>query len=88
MSRNQKAILKSDVENTAPDTTKPSPEMKPIQKSRKRTSLDEFAAVNNLRPEVKAGFKVWLQGENFHFESEWKELFEKYIHRTLQGGMK
>lgn len=88
MSRPQKAILKSDVEKTAPEATKLSSETKPIQKSRKRTSLDEFAAVNNLRPEIKAGFKVWLQGENFHFENEWKELFEKYNHRTLQGGMK
>jgi len=52
-----------------------------FQKSRKRTSLDEFAAVNNLRPEVKAGFRAWLKGQYFHFEEEWKTLFEQYSDR-------
>lgn len=62
----RKAILKT--ENT-------------IKKSRKRTSLDEFAIVNNLRPEVKAGFKAWLNGDYYHFDDEWKELFENYNRR-------
>lgn len=77
MPRNQKAILKSGTDDTVTDVIKP----RTISKSRKRTSLDEFAAVNNLRPEIKAGFKVWLQGQVFHFENEWRELYEKYMNR-------
>lgn len=76
----QKPILKSDVENTAPDKNKKTV-VKNITKSRKKTSLDEFSIVNNLRPEVKAGFKAWLQGQYFHFDAEWKTLFEKYKSR-------
>ena len=71
----QKAILKPDVGN-ATDTVKSS-----IVKSRKRVSLDEFAIVNGLSPEIKAGFKVWLKGQYFHFEDEWKKLFEDYNNR-------
>lgn len=71
----QKAILKSDARNTT-DIVKRS-----IVKSRKRVSLDEFAIVNGLRPEIKAGFKVWLKGQYFHFEDEWKKLFEDYNNR-------
>ena len=71
----QKAILKPDAGNTT-DTIKNS-----IVKSRKRVSLDEFAIVNGLRPEIKAGFKVWLKGQYFHFEDEWKKLFEDYNNR-------
>lgn len=54
---------------------------KPFVKSRKKTSLDEFAIVNNLRPEVKAGFKVWLDGKLYHFDDEWKKLFSEYMNR-------
>lgn len=54
-----------------------------VPKSRRRTSLDEFAVVNNLRAEVKAGFKVWLEGNLFHFDDEWMQLFEDYQNRTL-----
>lgn len=75
----QKAILNSDAEKTAPDTLE-KPE-KTISKSRKKTSLDEFALVTNLRPEIKAGFKAWLKGQYYHFDNEWKELFEKYNNR-------
>ena len=56
-------------------------EPKIYTKSRKRTSLQEFAFVNNLRPEILAGFKAWLHGELFHFDDEWKELFNKYQNR-------
>lgn len=73
----QKAILKTDVEKTAPEKqNKPT-----ISKSRKRTSLEEFAAINQLRPEVKAGFKVWLNGQYFHFDEEWQDLFKQYKNR-------
>lgn len=55
-----------------------------IQKSRKRISLNEFAIVNELRPEVKAGFKIWLKGDYFHFEEEWNKLFKEYTNRKLK----
>ena len=77
----QKAILKSDTERTAPDNIEKPDVKKIISKSRKKTSLNEFALVNNLRPEIKAGFKAWLKGEYYHFDNEWKELFEKYTNR-------
>ena len=72
----QQPILNTDVKSTAPEAIK-----KPVRKSRRKTSLDEFAIVNNIRPEVKAGFKSWLKGENFHFDSEWSELFKQYQNR-------
>lgn len=53
----------------------------PFEKSRKRTSLEEFAKVNKLRSEIKAGFKVWLKGQYYHFDDEWKRLFEEYKNR-------
>lgn len=56
-------------------------EPKTYAKSRKRTSLQEFAFVNKLRPEILAGFKAWLNGGNFHFDDEWKTLFEQYRNR-------
>ena len=31
--------------------------------------------------EVKAGFKAWLKGQYFHFDEEWKTLFEQYSNR-------
>lgn len=54
-----------------------------IVKSKRKTSLDEFALVKGLREEEKAGFKAWLKGEYFHFDKEWKELFIKYKNRTI-----
>lgn len=87
----QQAILNTDttVEKNAPDKNKTSNTTKvskgnpskPISKSRKRTSLEEFAITNNLRPEVKAGFKAWLKGEYFHFDNEWNELYTQYKNR-------
>lgn len=58
-----------------------SQQAEPFKKSRKRVSLDEFACVNNLRPEIKAGFKAWLNGEYYHFDEEWNKLFEQYSNR-------
>ena len=55
--------------------------VKKIVKSRRRTSLTEFATTNNLRPEVTAGFKAWLRGELFHFDEDWVTLFEQYKQR-------
>ena len=77
----QQAILNTDVESTAPDTVKKTTKSKTFSKSRRRTSLDEFATINNLRPEVKAGFKAWLKGQYFHFDSEWEELYKEYKNR-------
>lgn len=67
----QKPILDSTTKKTTP------------KKSRKRVSLDEYALVNNMRPEVKAGFGAWLKGDIFHFDEEWDKLFYEYKNRTL-----
>lgn len=75
----QSPILNTDVESTAPDKNKKTV----INKSRRRTSLNEFCIVNNIRPEVRAGFKVWLKGELFHFDDEWLELYNNYTNRKL-----
>lgn len=78
----QQPILNSDVESTAPDKNNVQ-STSIISKSRRRTSLEEFALTKNLRPEIQAGFKAWLKGQYFHFESEWEELFESYTNRQL-----
>lgn len=78
----QKPILKSDVESTAPETTKKKTTT-PIRKSRRKTSLEEFALTKNLRIEFVAGFKAWLKGQYFHFDEEWEELLKKYKNRQL-----
>lgn len=52
-----------------------------VVKSRKKTSLKEFALTKRLRPEIKAGFKVWLRGDEFHFDKDWERLFYEYNHR-------
>ena len=54
-----------------------------VIKSRKKTSLKEFAMTRHIRPEVKAGFKVWLKGDYYHFESEWDKLFSDYVNRKI-----
>lgn len=77
----QKPILNSDVDTTAPDTTEKTTSV--ISKSRRRTSLEEFSLVKNLRPEVQAGFKAWLRGQYFHFDEEWETLYENYTNRQL-----
>lgn len=60
---------------------------KTIVKSRKRTSFEEFCVVNHMRPEMKAGFKIWLKGQFFHFDDEWKELYNTYLNRKLSKGV-
>lgn len=77
----QKPILKSDVESTAPETKKKT--TTPIRKSRRKTSIEEFALTKNLRPEFVAGFKAWLNGQYFHFDEEWEKLYENYKNRQL-----
>lgn len=52
-----------------------------VVKSRRKTSLKEFSINKSLRPEVVAGFKVWLGGSNFHFDDEWEKLLYEYNHR-------
>ena len=54
-----------------------------IVKSRKRTSLDEFAHRIHLRPEIKAGFKAWLKGQYFAFDNEWEQLYNDYKNRKI-----
>jgi len=54
-----------------------------IVKSRKRTSLDEFAHRIHLRPEIKAGFKAWLRGQYFAFDNEWEQLYNDYTNRKI-----
>lgn len=76
-----KPILNSDVKSTAPDIDKKTTST--ISKSRRKTSLEEFSIVKNLRPEAKAGFKAWLKGQYFHFDSEWETLYENYKNRQL-----
>lgn len=56
---------------------------KPIVKSRKRTSLDEFAHRARIRPEIKAGFKAWLRGKYFAFDDEWEQLLNNYGNRKI-----
>lgn len=60
----------------------------PFKKSRRKVSLDEFAMVNSLRIEEKSGFKRWLQGEYFHFDDEWEQLYKSYKQRKLNDRRK
>ena len=55
----------------------------PVGKSRKRTSFEEFCVVNRIRPEIKAGFRIWLKGNYFHFDDEWARLYTQYKNRKL-----
>lgn len=71
-----KTAVASKVTNT-PKTNKP------IVKSRKKTSLAEFALRKNMRREVLAGFKVWLHGDKFFFDDEWNRKFQEYINRKI-----
>lgn len=54
-----------------------------VVKSRKRTSLDEFAHRARIRPEIKAGFRAWLRGQHFAFDDEWEQLFKDYNNRKI-----
>lgn len=78
---NSSQILTTDATKSGLTRKTIASEPKTYTRSRKRTSLQEFAFVNNLRPEILAGFKAWLNGELFHFDDEWKELFNKYQNR-------
>ena len=52
-------------------------------KSRQRTSFKEFVIRKKLRPEVRAGFKVWLKGQLHHFDDEWEHKFNEYVNRKI-----
>ena len=54
-----------------------------FSKSRQRTSFKEFVIRKKLRPEVRAGFKVWLKGQMHFFDNEWEQKFNEYIHRKI-----
>lgn len=54
-----------------------------FQKSRKRTSLKEFAVSKNMRPEIKAGFKAWLGDRLHNFDEDWEKLLHQYENRKL-----
>lgn len=75
---NTKKVTQKPILESGATTKKTAP-----KKSRKRVSIEEYSIVNNLRPEVKAGFKAWLKGNIFHFDEEWDELFKQYQNRTL-----
>lgn len=77
MTVNQKAILSVDESETSSNDKT----AKKISKSRRKTSLDEFSLRKSLRPEVKAGFRVWLRGDEHHFDNEWEDLFKTYMSR-------
>lgn len=67
--------------NTSIDT--PIKANKPI-KSRRRTSFKEFTLKKELRPEVIAGFRVWLKGTMFLFDDEWEQKYNEYCNRKLE----
>ena len=54
-----------------------------IEKSQQKTSFEEFCIVNRIRPEVRAGFKVWLKGKFHHFDEDWARIFYQYLTRKL-----
>lgn len=90
-SRKSEAISPEPIEDTGmiDDTTIVDDEpvtpikTKPIVKSRKRTSLDEFAHRTRMRPEIKAGFRAWMRGQHFAFDNEWEQLFIDYNNRKI-----
>lgn len=54
-----------------------------MAKSRRLTSLDEFALDQRLRPEELAGFRAWLAGKRCASDSEWEDLHAQYRNREL-----
>lgn len=76
-------LVDNDVKSTEETIDKTIQTELSVSKSRRKTSLDEFALVNNLRPEHKAGFAAWLKnhGGNFHFNDEWDDLYIQYTNR-------
>lgn len=53
-------------------------------KSRQRTSFKEFVIKKKLRPEIRAGFQVWLHGQMHFFDNEWEQKFNEYTNRKIQ----
>lgn len=89
----QTPILDTETKITAPENnavsnketkTTTSAKKNTVKKSRRRTSLDEFAITKGLRPEVKAGLKTYLKGETFHFDEDWDKIYNEYRNRKLQ----
>lgn len=75
----------SDVETTEEAQQTKTP-VKDTYKSKRKTPLKEFAFENDLRPEITAGFRVWLEQSGkseFHFDSEWTTLLDEYKNRIL-----
>ena len=70
-------------QKAAPDSIVNTSSTKNFVKSRKRTSFKEFVIKKRLRPEVIAGFKVWLKGQFHFFDNEWEEKFHEYTHRKI-----
>lgn len=53
-------------------------------RSRKRTSLKEYALTHQIRQAHVAGMTVWLLRNNlgmYHFNKEWDALYEQYLSR-------
>ena len=70
------------VDNTAPkqqaiiSDTIPTP-----VKSKRKVSFKEFILGKNLKREVVAGFKMYVDGVEFMTEEEWNSTYNKYITR-------
>lgn len=54
-----------------------------MKKSRRLTTLAEFAADKHLRPEEQAGFRAWLHGTKCASDDEWEDLLTRYRTRSL-----
>lgn len=72
-----------DAEQLQEDKPKKGKKIEEVEfvKSKRRTSFDEYILINSIRPEIAAGFKVWLKGELFHTDGEWNKIFEDYKNR-------
>jgi hypothetical protein len=50
-------------------------------KSRRKVSFKEFILGKNLKREVVAGFKMYVDGVEFMTEKEWNATYNNYINR-------
>lgn len=54
-----------------------------MTKSRRLTTLMEFAADKRMRPEHLAGFRAWLRGKKCASDDEWEDLLQEYRSRVI-----
>lgn len=50
-------------------------------KSKRKVSFKEFILGKNLKREIVAGFKMYVNGVEFMTEEEWNATYNKYITR-------